>query len=239
MPRMRFTPQGRFVAVFLAAVLLLCMPASGASPAGALVLHGAHSGTTLTLSIKAGRLVVKGRMAHAKPRGCRFTHGRNAAVCRLRGIGGLELRMGPGGDFVRVAERLPVPLSVYLGSGSDKFVGNGERDSCFPQGSRRNRCVGGGGNDVCITGPRNSDCVGGPGNDYCRTRTGSDGCWGGPGDDVCHMGPGQDGCHGEAGNDRLFGGPQPDQLYGGPGRDYCDGGPGWGKSHTCDAGPRR
>jgi hypothetical protein len=239
MPRVRFTPQRGLVAALVATVLLLSMPASGASPAGVLVIRGAHSGTTLTLSTKAGRLVVKGRMARAKPRGCRFTRGRSAAVCRLRGIGALELRMGPGGDLVRIAERLPVPLSVYLGSGSDKFIGNGERDSCFPQGSRRNRCIGGGGNDVCITGPRNSDCVGGPGNDYCRTRTGSDGCWGGPGNDVCRMGPGEDGCHGEAGNDRLFGGAQPDQLYGGAGHDYCDGGPGWGRSHACDAGPRR
>lgn len=238
MPRMRFSLKRGLVAAVLATVLLASLPAS-ASPVSRLVIHGAHSGTTLTLTTKAGRLVVKGRMAHAKPRGCRFTRGRNAAVCRLAGVSAIELQMGPGGDFVRIADRMPVPLSAYLGSGSDKFVGNGERDHCFPEGSRRNRCVGGGGNDVCITGPRNSDCVGGPGNDYCRTRTGSDGCWGGPGNDVCRMGPGQDGCHGEAGNDRLYGGAQPDQLYGGPGFDYCDGGPGWGKSHSCDAGPRR
>jgi hypothetical protein len=235
---MRFRPQRGLVVSALAALVLVSVPAT-ASPAGRLVIHGAHSGTTLTLTTKAGRLVVKGRMAHVKPHGCRFTQGRDAAVCRLAGVGAIELDMGPGGDFVRVAERLPVPLTAYLGSGSDKFVGNGERDSCFPQGSRRNRCVGGGGNDVCITGPRNSDCVGGPGNDYCKTRTGSDGCWGGPGNDVCYMGPGQDGCHGEGGDDRLYGGAQPDQLYGGPGFDFCDGGPGWGKSHTCDAGPRR
>lgn len=238
MPWMRFTPQGGLVVAILATVLVFSMPAS-ASPAGRLVIHGAHSGTTLTLSTKGGRLVVKGRMARSKPRGCRFTRGRNAAVCRLAGVSGIDLQMGPGGDFVRIADRMPVPVSAYLGPGSDKFVGNGERDTCFPEGSRRNRCVGGGGNDVCITGPRNSDCVGGPGNDYCRTGTGSDGCWGGPGNDVCHMGPGQDGCHGEAGNDRLFGGAQPDQLYGGRGHDYCDGGPGWGKSHSCDAGPGR
>ncbi|MCW2987388.1 MAG: hypothetical protein JWM24_326 [Solirubrobacterales bacterium] len=238
MPRMRFCPRRAIVVVVLAALALVAVPAT-ASTAGRLVIHGAQSGTRLTLTTRAGRLVVKGRMARAKPRGCRFTRGRNAAVCRLVGVGAIELDMGPGGDFVRIAKRLPVPLTAHLGSGSDKFIGNGERDSCFPEGARRNRCVGGGGNDICITGPRNSDCVGGPGNDYCKTRTGSDGCWGGPGNDVCRMGPGQDGCHGEGGNDRLYGGAQPDQLYGGPGFDYCDGGPGWGKSHTCNAGPRR
>lgn len=147
--------------------------------------------------------------------------------------------MGPSGDFVRVVDRMPFPLTVYLGAGSDKFIGNAERDTCYPGAARRNRCVGGPNDDVCITGPRNSDCVGGPGDDYCRHGTGSDGCWGGPGNDVCIMGPGQDGCHGGPGNDRLYGGAQPDQLYGGRGHDYCNGQSGWGKSHACDAGPRR
>jgi Ca2+-binding RTX toxin-like protein len=160
------------------------------------------------------------------------------AVCRLAGASGIEVTMGPSGDFVAVAKRLPLPLTVYLGSGSDKFIGNAERDTCYPQGSRRNRCIGGPGDDVCITGQRNSDCVGGAGNDYCHTGRGSDGCWGGPGRDVCRMGPGKDGCHGEGGNDRLFGGPGADQLYGGRGHDYCDGWPGRGKSHACAAGPQ-
>jgi Ca2+-binding RTX toxin-like protein len=235
---MSISPGRRVLAGVIAAVALLVAPAV-ATPAGQIVIYGARSGSTLTLSTKGERIVVKGNMAHRAPRGCHFTRGRRLAVCRTAGNSAIEVQMGPSGDFVEVAERLPFPLTIHLGDGSDKFIGNGERDSCFPEGARRNRCVGGGGNDICITGPRNSDCVGGPGNDYCQTRTGSDGCWGGPGNDVCRMGPGQDGCHGEAGNDRLYGGPQPDQLYGGPGFDYCDGGPGWGKSHTCDAGPRR
>jgi hypothetical protein len=50
--------------------------------------------------------------------------------------------MGPSGDRVRVRERLPVPLFVFLGGGSDKFIGYGERDFCFPEGARRNRCIG-------------------------------------------------------------------------------------------------
>jgi hypothetical protein len=77
--------------------------------------------------------------------------------------------MGRRGDFVRIKKKMPVPVTVYLGPGSDKFIGNAERDFCFPGGARRNRCVGRGNNDACITGNCNSDCVGGGGNDYCHT----------------------------------------------------------------------
>ncbi len=239
MPAMSLSPGRMTLAGVLAALAFFVAAPATATPAGQISIHGAASGSTLELSTHRGRLVVKGLMARAHPQGCRVKRERMVAVCRLRGTSRIKLTMGPSGDFVRVVDRLPVPLTVYLGSGSDKFIGNGERDTCFPQGSRRNRCIGGGGNDVCITGSRNSDCVGGFGNDYCRHGGGSDGCWGGPGNDVCVMGPGQDGCHGEGGNDRLYGGANPDQLYGGRGYDYCDGGPGWGRSHTCDAGPRR
>lgn len=237
MPAMFATPGRKILVGALTALALLAVPVA-AAPAKEIVVHGAHSGATLNLSTKGERIVVKGNMANAQPRGCRFTRGHRVAVC-TRHASKIEIRMGPSGDFVRVTERLPVPLTIHLGGGSDKFIGNGERDTCFPGGARRNRCIGGGGDDTCITGPRNSDCVGGPGDDYCRHGTGSDGCWGGPGNDVCVMGPGQDGCHGEGGNDRLYGGAQPDRLYGGPGRDYCNGGPGWGKSQTCDFGPQR
>lgn len=237
MPAMESTPGRFLLAGVLTALALLVVPAV-ATPAGKIVIHGAHSGSTLNLTVKKGKIVVKGRMARHKPRGCRFTRGHRVAVCTRR-ANSIEIRMGPSGDLVRVKERLPVPLKIYLGAGSDKFIGNGERDTCFPGAARRNRCIGGGGNDVCITGPRNSDCVGGPGDDYCRHGTGSDGCWGGRGNDICIMGPGQDGCHGGPGNDRLYGGAHPDQLYGGRGHDYCNGQRGWGKSHSCDFGPRR
>ena len=237
MPVMPATPGRMFVVGVLSVLALLATPAI-ATPASKIVVYGANSGATLTLSTKGNRIVVKGNMAERRQPGCRFVRGHRVAVCTSR-ASAIEIRMGNSGDFVRVKERLPVPLTIYLGGGSDKFIGHGERDTCFPGGARRNRCIGGGGDDVCITGPRNSDCVGGPGDDYCRHGTGSDGCWGGPGNDVCVMGPGQDGCHGEEGNDRLYGGAQPDQLYGGPGRDFCDGQSGWGRSHTCDAGPRR
>jgi Ca2+-binding RTX toxin-like protein len=201
------------------------------------VIHGAETGTHLRLSLSGGDLIVTGPMAEATE-GCELAPSSGAATCPLSGVGQVEVDTGPANDKVEVLEKLPVPLIAYLGAGSDKLVGSGEADSCHPQGTPRNRCIGGGGNDICIAAPVNTDCVGEGGNDYCRTSSGSDGCWGGPGDDVCLMGSGQDGCHGEAGDDRLYGGPSPDQLYGGPGYDYCDGGPGTGQSHECEAGPR-
>jgi hypothetical protein len=244
MPPMFSSLRCRLLVGPLAALALLALPTvaspalPGAPPAaGRIVMLGAHSGTHLRLTTRGSSIVVSGHLAGSRAHGCRVVH-RRAAVCRLARVAAIELDMGDGGDLVEVLDRLPVPLTIHLGGGSDKFIGSGERDFCYPGGSRRNRCIGGGGNDVCVTGPRNTDCVGGPGNDFCKASSGSDGCWGGPGRDVCYMGSGQDGCHGGGGNDRLFGGPDPDQLYGGPGFDYCDGGRGVGRSHHCEAGPR-
>lgn len=202
-------------------------------------MHGTDSGSHLRLTVSGNRLVVSGWMAAAKPTGCKFASYRKVAVCPLAGAGSVELDMGASGDKVEVLDRLPVPLVARLGDGSDRFVGNGEPDTCYSEGARRNRCIGGGGNDICITGVQNSDCVGDAGDDYCQTGAGSDGCWGGPGDDICRMGPGHDGCHGEGGRDELYGGADADQLYGGDSYDHCDGLPGWGQSHECETGPRR
>lgn len=236
-------PGWRHVFAFWAlATLLFCLSAlSAGTTSGAgksqIVIRGAKSSSHLRLKVKGRTLVVSGYLARSGRGDCRYRRG--LAVCSLDGVSRMTIVMGPENDKVEVKEKLPIPLTVHLGKGSDKFIGNGERDTCYSEGSRRNRCHGGGGDDVCITGPRNSDCVGGPGDDLCVHSTGSDGCWGGPGADICRMGPGKDGCHGGAGNDRLYGGSDPDQLYGGPGRDYCDGQAGWGKSHTCERGPGR
>lgn len=230
---------GRSLLACSLALLALLLAPGAASPAGQIVIYGAESGSHLTLRTEHGSLVVEGLQAHAHPKGCRMKPNRMRSVCSLkRGAATIVLQMGNSGDFVDVADPMPVPVVAYLGGGSDKMIGNAESDTCYSQGARRNRCVGGPGNDICITGQQNSDCVGGPGNDYCQTGAGSDGCWGGPGNDICKMGPGEDGCHGEGGNDRLYGGPGADQLYGGSGWDYCNGGRGRGKSHTCNAGPR-
>jgi hypothetical protein len=218
--------------------LLLVAGAGSAIPQDRIVIRGAHSGTHLRVEVRRGRLLVDGHMGRRVSRGCHPSAKRSVAVCGLGHVGSIEIDTGPAGDKVEVLKKLPVPLTVYLGGGSDKLIGNGERDTCYPQGARRNRCVGGGGRDICVTGPRNTDCVGGPGNDYCKAGSGSDGCWGGPGRDICIMGGGHDGCHGEGGNDRLYGGPSSDRLYGGAGFDYCDGGRGRGRSQGCEAGPR-
>lgn len=223
----------------LSAALVLTLGCATATPQGRLVVRGADSGSHLTLSMSGRLLAIEGWLARAQPDGCRFADSRHAALCSLDEVGAVELDMGPDGDFIEVDDKLPVPLTVRLGDGSDKFIGNGEPDTCYSEGARRNRCIGGGGDDVCITGNQNSDCVGDAGDDYCQTGAGSDGCWGGPGDDVCRMGPGQDGCHGEGGRDELYGGPSADQLYGGGGYDACDGLPGWGRSHECETGPQR
>lgn len=208
-------------------------------PQDRIVIHGANSGTHLRLEVREGRLLVDGHTAGTISPGCRASRKRGIAVCGLGQVGSIEVNTGPSGDKIQVLEKLPVPLTVYLGGGSDKLIGNGERDTCYPQGARRNRCIGRGGRDVCITGRKNTDCVGGRGNDYCKASAGSDGCWGGPGRDICVMGGGHDGCHGDGGRDRLYGGPSSDRLYGGQGFDYCDGGQGWGRSQGCEAGPRR
>lgn len=228
----------RALAALGAAVLLLLIVAGSAAPEGRIVIHGAETGTHLRLSLSGGKLIVTGPMAEATE-GCSFVRGHSEASCPLSGVGQVEVDTGPAEDKVEVLEKLPVPLIAYLGAGSDKLIGSGEPDSCHPQGTPRNRCIGNGGNDVCVAAPVNTDCVGGPGNDYCKTGDGSDGCWGGPGSDYCSMGAGQDGCHGEAGNDRLYGGPGADQLYGGEGSDYCNVESGGGQPHECELKPRR
>ncbi len=237
MGRRRLGRGACLISVALASLALLAMP-SAATPAGQIVIRGADSGSHLRLTMNGSDFEVNGYMSASEPTGCRFTRARISADCSLDNVDSILIEMGDSGDKVEVLDPMPVPVTVYLGNGSDKFIGNGEADTCYPQGARRNRCLGGGGDDVCITGPRNSDCVGGPGDDYCRHGTGSDGCWGGPGDDVCVMGPGKDGCHGEGGDDRLYEGSGQGKLYGGPGHDFCDGGPGVGRSTGCESGPR-
>jgi hypothetical protein len=231
-------PSRALLSIVLATVISLGALVASSGSESEIVIRGARSGTHLRLVVHGSRLIVEGRLAGRRQAGC-TTKGRRAAVCPLAHVGGVTVETGPSSDKVKVLSSLPTSLTVYLGGGSDKLIGDAEPDICYPQGTRRNRCVGGPGDDVCIAGPVNTDCVGGPGNDYCKTSSGSDGCWGGPGRDTCLMGGGEDGCHGEGGDDLLYGGPGADRLYGGPGRDYCDGGPGRGRSAGCEAGPDR
>jgi Ca2+-binding RTX toxin-like protein len=228
----------RLLAILAGAVLIPLLAVPSAAPEGRIEIRGAETGTHLRLSLGGSGLIVTGPMATVSD-SCRFTRGHGAATCSLRNADAIEIDTGPNADKVEVLEKLPLPVTAYLGSGSDKMIGSGEPDTCYPQGTARNRCVGEGGNDVCVSGPANTDCVGGPGDDYCRTGDGSDGCWGGPGNDYCSMGAGEDGCHGDSGNDRLFGGPGADQLYGGPGTDLCDPEGDGGQTHECESRARR
>lgn len=218
----------------LVAIAALVLP-QAAAPAGEVSIQGAATGSHLRLSLSEGDLLVSGTMDPASTSGCYFGR-RGEALCRLARVERIELTMGEGEDHVDVLVPLPVPLTVHLGGGSDKFIGSEEPDACYSEGAMRNRCIGNGGDDVCVTGQLNSDCVGGDGDDVCVHGAGSDGCWAGPGDDICSMGAGEDGCHGGPGNDRLYGDTGADQLYGGPGVDYCDGGPNRGGSRGCESG---
>ena len=73
----------RLTVGMLAALALLAVP-TVATPAGQIVIYGSHAGSTLTISLKGPKIVVKGRMARHHPRGCRFTRGHLVAVCRAR-----------------------------------------------------------------------------------------------------------------------------------------------------------
>jgi hypothetical protein len=240
----------------LAAALALWVVPTAGSANGPIVIHGADSGTHLRLSMSDdGQLLVDGFQADNAPAGCQAVRPRSLAVCPLTDVPFVEADTGDNSDKVEVLEPLPLPLTVHLGNGSDKFIGNAEDDTCYPEGAQRNRCYGGAGDDICITGPRNSDCVGDGGNDYAKFSTGSDGCWGDyavggegdpagtdprtgtPGDDICVMGPGKDGAHGGPGDDKLYEGSGQGKLYGEAGNDFCDGGPGVGRTTGCESGP--
>lgn len=222
------------------ALVLLLAPSAG-SANGPIVIHGAATGSHLRITASGDQIYVNGYLAPGDQQGCRIERPRSSAACGVGTGSFMEIDMGDASDKVEVLDPLPIPLTVYLGNGSDKFIGNAEPDTCYPQGARRNRCYGGAGNDICITGPRNSDCVGDGGDDYAKFGTGSDGCWGDfafgadapahddpmqgtPGNDVCVMGPGKDGAHGGPGNDVLREGSGSGKLYGQAGEDRLYGG---------------
>jgi Ca2+-binding RTX toxin-like protein len=239
---------GLLLAASIALVALLALPptlgltAQTVSIEGGqtLVIEGTDEGDHVRLQMSGGdaAFIVRGFMPGSVPAQCTRQDRQKVLVCPAAGVGDVEVDLGGSDDKVEVLDTLPVPLTALLGTGSDKMIGAGEPDLCYTGGTRRNRCIGGGGDDVCIGDAANGDCVGGPGDDYCKALGGSDGCWGGPGQDVCEMGPGHDGCHGDAGDDRLLGGSSSDQLYGGSGTDYCDGQVGVGRSHDCENGSR-
>jgi hypothetical protein len=129
--RIRMHPR-LATALGLATALLLTLGSTPATPEGRIVLHGTASGSQLTLTARGGDLVVHGWMAPAPGAGCHLAQSRDLAVCPLDRAGRVEVNMGRSGDFVEVLNKLPVPLTVRLGGGSDKFIGSGEADTCYP-----------------------------------------------------------------------------------------------------------
>src|SRR5215218_10832373 len=113
------------------AIALLTIPAA-ATPAGRIAIQGAVSGSHLQISTSGSSVIVEGTMATAQPWGCRFAQHHRLAVCPAR-ADAMEIAMGPANDFVEVLDPLPFPLTVRLGSGEDKFVGNAEDDTCLPE----------------------------------------------------------------------------------------------------------
>src|SRR5689334_23055208 len=126
----------------------LALPGT-ATTGGEIVIRGAGSGSNLEVGVSGDHLVVHGYLAPGPQQECRVTSPRIDAVCPLRGVGGVEIQMGPSGDLVRITDKLPVPLVAHLGGGSDKMIANGEPDTCYSEGARRNRCTLGPGDDVC------------------------------------------------------------------------------------------
>ena len=85
---------------------------------------------------RGGDLVVKGWMAAPAadrlpplPQSHDSPSARSTAPARSRST------WGPRATWSKCWIGLPVPLTVHLGAGSDKFIGNGEPDTCYSEGS--------------------------------------------------------------------------------------------------------
>ena len=93
-------------AITLAIVLSMMLP-TAASPQGQIVVRGAASGSHLRVTVGGEGIVIDGYLAAGGQRGCRFTRGRNGAVCPLAGVASMVIVMGPSGDMVEILEKLP------------------------------------------------------------------------------------------------------------------------------------
>jgi Ca2+-binding RTX toxin-like protein len=107
-------------------------------------------------------------------------------VCDAPSIAGFEVNAGGGGDYVRVAGQVTVPVTMRGGAGDDVLIG----------GSGADKLIGGAGNDRLV-GWRGDDQL-----------------YGGPGDDILIGGPGNDLLSGGSGMDTLIGGSGNDELRG-------------------------
>lgn len=205
------------------ALALLTSSATATTPIEIVIQGPEASSSHLQLTMDGDNLIVNGTLEEGKQAGCEVTHGHNALSCPLSEAVYVAINMGSDSDKVEVLDKLPIPLTIHLGDGSDQFTGSDEADMCYPEGDANNSCDTGGGNDTCIMVTETNKCTGGAGNDICKASAGGDACYGGPGDDVCKMGPGEGKCLGEDGNDHLNGEAGSDHLSGGPGDDYVSG----------------
>ena len=135
----RRKPRIAVVVVGPLTLAALLLAPTAAVPEGKIVIHGPGFSSHLRISVSGGNVLVNGQMAD-NPVGCAITEGHRAAVCPIAGAGGMEIVMGPADDKIQVEDPLPMPLLVRLGDGSDKFLGNDEPDTCYSEGSKRNRC---------------------------------------------------------------------------------------------------
>ncbi len=99
------------------------------------------------------RALVNGHLTAEGPSGCQPTHGYGAASCRLAEACSVVIEMGSSNDKIEVARsaagaahRLP---RLWVGQADrQRRVGH-----LLSAGHPRNRCIGNGGDDVCISGP--------------------------------------------------------------------------------------
>lgn len=171
-----------------------------------------------------------------------------AGVDRLLGLGGLDTLIGglgadflDGGDGFDTMSFEGATLDTFAhfvwgyASGAE-FLGAGGADIGSDTFARIEAILGGGGDDVYISGDGDNSLSGGAGSDWLQDiGTGNDTLLGGSGIDVLFGGEGNDsldggsetdGVFGEAGNDTLLGGLGDDWMEGGAGADSLVGGDG-------------
>ena len=130
-----------------------------------------------------------------------------------RGVAAIELDMGPPATSSAFRERpADPPLTVYLSSGSDKFIGGDRRTStCYSQGgAKRDPLRRSTGNNICITGRATATASVGAGNDYAkRGATAPTAPRSSPATTSASSAAAtKPGCHSRPSNDRLYGGAQ-------------------------------
>jgi Ca2+-binding RTX toxin-like protein len=127
------------------------------------------------------------------------------ASCSARRVRRLRLRLGDGGDTVKVSGTL---VAIVRAGDGDDFITTGDGDDWMDGGEGNDTLRGGSG----LGGGGDDTLFGGPGDDVLRGLKLHDSMFGGPGDDILDGGNGN-------GDDFFDGGPGADYLRGGRGFD--------------------